>query len=77
MVYTAGSKFILLQPITEETNVSSSESSSSGGDSTATTVPLEEAFLAETPARPGPGNPFVGGLALQALPAQVIKMRHV
>ncbi len=51
-----------MQPITEEVNVSSSESSS--GDSTATTVPLEEAFLAETPARPGPGNPFVGGLVL-------------
>ncbi len=61
-----------MQPITEETDISSS-GSSSGGDSTATTVPLEEAFLAETPARPSPGNPFVGGLALQALPAQEIK----
>jgi hypothetical protein len=65
-----------LQPITEEVELSSS-GSSSGGDSTATTVPLEEAFLAETTALPSPGNPFVGSLALQALPAQVIKMRHV
>ncbi len=64
-----------MQPITEEVDLSSDSSSS--GDSTATTVPLEEAFLAETPARPSPGNPFVGGLALQALPAQVIEMRHV
>jgi hypothetical protein len=63
-----------LQPITEEVDLSSDSSSS--GDSTATTVPLEEAFLADTPARPSPGNPFVGGLALQDLPAQVIKMRH-
>ena len=72
MVYTAGSKFILLQPITEETNISSG-SSSSDNTSTATMVPLEVAFLADTPARPSPGNPFAGGLELRALPAQVIK----
>ncbi len=58
-----------LQPNTEDEDGSSSGS----GDSTATTVPLEEAFPAGATALPGPCNPFVGGLNLQALPDQVTK----
>ncbi len=65
-----------MQPITEEIDLSS-DSSSSENTSTATTVPVDEAFPAGAAAMPSPGNPFVGGLELQALPAQVIKMRHV
>ncbi len=60
-----------MQPITEEEYLSSSSSSSN--ISTATTVPVDEVFPAGATALLSPGNPFVGGLALQALPAQVIK----
>ncbi len=50
-----------------------SSSSSSSGGSTATTIPVEEAFPAGATALPGLGNPFAGDLTLQALLDQVIK----
>ncbi len=62
-----------MQPITEEEDLSSTSSSSSGL-STATTVPVEEVFPAGATALPGPGvYPSLGDPALLDLPDQVIK----
>jgi hypothetical protein len=69
-----------LQPVTEEEILADSGSSSSGGSgiSTATTIPVAEAFPAGATALPGPGlYPNLGDPALQELPDQVVKMRHV
>ncbi len=68
-----------MQPITEEELLSDSGSSTSGGSnvSTATTIPVAEAFPAGATALPRVGlYPDLGDPALQELPDQVIKMRH-
>jgi hypothetical protein len=63
-----------LQPITEEELLSETSSSTSSGASTATTVPVEEAFPAGATALPRVGlYPDLADPALQELPDQVIK----
>jgi hypothetical protein len=65
-----------LQPITEEEILSETSSSTSGGsgDSTATTIPVAEAFPAGATALPRLGlYPDLADPALQELPDQVIK----
>jgi hypothetical protein len=65
-----------LQPVTEEEILS--DTSSSSGASTATTIPVAEIFPAGATALPGPGvYPSLEDPALLDLPDQVIKMRHV
>ncbi len=69
-----------MQPVTEEEILSDSGSSTSGGSgvSTATTIPVAEAFPAGATALPGPGvYPTLDDPALLDLPEQVIIMRHV
>ncbi len=62
-----------MQPITEEEDVSSTSSGSSGM-STATTIPVAEAFPAGATALPGPGiYPTLEDPALLELPDQVLK----
>ncbi len=65
-----------MQPVTEEEILSDSDSSTSSGSgvSTATTVPVEEAFPAGATALPGLGlYPNLADPALQELSDQVIK----
>ncbi len=69
-----------MQPVTEEEVLSDTSSSTSSGSrvSTATTIPVAEAFPAGVTALPGPGlYPNLADPALQELPDQVIEMRHV
>ncbi len=61
-----------LQPVTEEEVLS--DTSSSSGASTATTIPVEEMFPAGATALPGPGlYPNLADPALQELPDQVVQ----